>query len=210
MFVKSIMIPKYKCITAQQDETLQNVLTKLDENEIDGLPVLDGDKYAGVVTRHGIYQGFFKAGDKKEEYLNNTAAKEIVTLEDHFLHGSEMFETTLVKLKDIPLLAVVDENGKFQGAVTRSDVLDQFQSAFGVHREGVRIAFTSVETEGRIARLADIAHQFHEHIISLVTFDETDKLVRRIVMKIEKKDNIDKFVKKLEDSGFRILDIHEV
>ncbi|MEH7883114.1 CBS domain-containing protein [Bacillus sp. JJ1609] len=210
MFVKSIMIPKYKCITAQQDETLQNVLTKLDENEIDGLPVLDGDKYAGVVTRHGIYHGFFKAGDKKEEYLNNTVAKEIVTLEDHFLHGSEMFETTLVKLKDIPLLAVVDENGKFQGAVTRSDVLDQFQSAFGVHREGVRIAFTSVETEGRIARLADIAHQFHEHIISLVTFDETDKLVRRIVMKIEKKDNIDKFIKKLEDSGFRILDIHEV
>src|SRR5574342_193019 len=136
MFVKSIMIPKYKCITAQQDETLQNVLTKLDENEIDGLPVLDGDKYAGVVTRHGIYHGFFKAGDKKEEYLNNTAAKEIVTLKDHFLHGSEMFETTLVKLKDIPLLAVVDENGKFQGAVTRSDVLDQFQSAFGVHREG--------------------------------------------------------------------------
>jgi CBS domain-containing protein len=210
MFVKSIMIPKYKCVTAQQDESLQSILSKLDENEIDGVPVLDGDKYAGVVTRNIIYQGFFNAAVTKEEYLEKTTAKEKVTLEDHFLHGSEMFETTLVKLKDIPLLAVIDENGKFQGAVTRSDVLDQFQSAFGVHREGVRIAFTSVETEGRIARLADIAHQFHEHIISLVTFDETDKLVRRIVMKIEKKDNIDKFVKKLEDSGFRILDIHEV
>jgi CBS-domain-containing membrane protein len=210
MFVKSIMIPKYKCVTAQQDEPLQSILSKLDENEIDGVPVLDGDKYAGVVTRNIIYQGFFNAAVTKEEYLEKTTAKEKVTLEDHFLHGSEMFETTLVKLKDIPLLAVIDEYGKFQGAVTRSDVLDQFQSAFGVHREGVRIAFTSVETEGRIARLADIAHQFHEHIISLVTFDETDKLVRRIVMKIEKKDNIDKFVKKLEDSGFRILDIHEV
>lgn len=210
MFVKSIMIPKYKCVTALQDESLKSILSKLDENEIDGVPVLDGDKYAGVVTRNIIYQGFFNADVTKEEYLEKTVAKEKVTLEDQFFHGSEMLETTLVKLKDIPLLAVVDENGKFQGAVTRSDVLDQFQSAFGVHREGVRIAFTSVETEGRIARLADIAHQFHEHIISLVTFDETDKLVRRIVMKIEKKDNIDKFVKKLEDSGFRILDIHEV
>jgi signal-transduction protein with cAMP-binding, CBS, and nucleotidyltransferase domain len=210
MFVKSIMIPKYKCITAQADETLGSVLEKLDQNEIDGVPVLDGDKYTGVVTRNGIYQDFFNKAAAKEDFLKNTLAKEVVTLEDHFLRGSEMFETTLVKLKDIPLLAVIDEYGKFQGAVTRSDALDQFQSAFGVHREGVRIAFTSVETEGRIARLADIAHQFHEHIISLVTFDETDKLVRRIVMKIEKKDNIDKFVKKLEESGFRILDIHEV
>jgi signal-transduction protein with cAMP-binding, CBS, and nucleotidyltransferase domain len=210
MFVKSIMIPKYKCVVVQQDESLQSVLAKLDENEIDGVPVLDGDKYAGVVSRHKIYQEFFNTTTDREEFLQNKSAKDLVMLADHFLHGSEMFETTLVKLKDIPLLAVVDENGKFQGAVTRSDVLDQFQSAFGVHREGVRIAFTSVETEGRIARLADIAHQFHEHIISLVTFDETDKLVRRIVMKIEKKDNIDKFIKKLEDSGFRILDIHEV
>ena len=80
---------------------------------------------------------------------------------------------------------------------------------FGVNRPGVRIAFTSVETEGRIARLSEIAHQFHEHIISLVTFDETDKLVRRIVMKVEKKNNIDKFTKKLEEHGFRILSIQE-
>jgi len=189
---------------------LQDVLEKLDGNEIDGVPVLDGDKYAGVVTRFGIYREYFKNGQEKGDFLKEKVARDILCLQDQILHGIEFFESTLVKLKDIPLLAVVDENGKFQGAVTRSDVLDQFQSAFGVHREGVRIAFTSVETAGRIARLADIAHQFHEDIISLVTFDETDKLVRRIVMKIEKKDNIAKFIKKLEDSGFRVLDIHEV
>jgi hypothetical protein len=92
----------------------------------------------------------------------------------------------LLDLKDFPLLAVVGPNHNFLGITTRSDVLSSFQSAFGVNRPGVRIAFTSVETEGRIARLSEIAHQFHEHIISLVTFDETDRLVRRIVMKIEK------------------------
>jgi signal-transduction protein with cAMP-binding, CBS, and nucleotidyltransferase domain len=107
------------------------------------------------------------------------------------------------------LLAVVSSERKFLGVVTRSDVLSTFQSAFGVNRPGVRIAFTSVETEGRIARLSEIAHHFHEHIISLVTFDETDKLVRRIVMKVEKKDNIDRFTKKLEEQGFRILSIQE-
>ncbi|MCH6269060.1 CBS domain-containing protein, partial [Neobacillus citreus] len=183
---------------------------RLEAQQIDGLPVLQGNKYVGVVTRYGIYENYFLSNKPKEEYLTTTSVKDIATHQEMFLEGAELFERTMLDLKDFPLLAVVDEDRNFLGVITRSDVLSFFESAFGVNRPGVRIAFTSVETEGRIARLSEIAHHFHEHIISLVTFDETDKLVRRIVMKIEKKDNIDKFTKKLEEHGFRILSIEEV
>ncbi|MDZ5471172.1 CBS domain-containing protein (plasmid) [Bacillus sp. 31A1R] len=209
MFVKGIMIPKHHCFTIEHNENLTTALDKLESHQIDGLPVLEGNKYVGVVTRYGIYESFFNSSKARDEYLNGTTVAEVATHSDMYLSGDEIFERTLLDLKDFPLLAVVDENTKFLGIVTRSDVLEQFGSAFGTHKPGVRIAFTSVETEGRIARLAEIAHHFHEHIISLVTFDETDKLVRRIVMKVEKKDNIDKFTKKLEESGFRILNIQE-
>ncbi|PLS02101.1 CBS domain-containing protein [Neobacillus cucumis] len=209
MFVKNIMIPKHECFVAPVDVTLMDALEMLEKYQIDGLPVLNGDKYAGVVTRFNIYEGFFKSGKQKDDYLTSTFVSNITSHEDKFLLGGELFEKTLLDLKDFPLLAVVDENKTFLGVLTRSDVLSSFESAFGVNRPGVRIAFTSVETEGRIARLSEIAHQFHEHIISLVTFDETDKLVRRIVMKIEKKNNIDRFTKKLEEHGFRILSIQE-
>jgi CBS domain-containing protein len=204
------MLPKHYCVTIQQNETIKTALSKLEEHAIDGIPVLDGDQYVGVVTRFGIYEKFFNSNQSKDTYLETTPVTEIVKYEDKYLEGNEIFEKTLVDLKDFPLLAVVGTNKKFLGIVTRFDVMEQFQSAFGMNRPGVRIAFTSVETEGRIARLAEIAHHFHEHIISLVTFDETDKLVRRIVMKIEKKDNIDKFTRKLEESGFRILNIDEI
>ncbi|SFA98153.1 MULTISPECIES: CBS domain-containing protein [unclassified Bacillus (in: firmicutes)] len=209
MFVKSIMIPKFKSYTVQQDETLKDVLEKLEQHQIDALPVLNGELYLGVINRYRIYELFFNSQLSRDEFLQATLVKNVVSHQDKFLQGHELFENTLVDLKDFPLLAVVDEQRKFLGVVTRFDVMEQFQSAFGVNRPGVRIAFTSVETEGRIARLAEIAHHFHEHIISLVTFDETDKLVRRIVMKVEKKDNMDKFIKKLEEHGFRILDIAE-
>ncbi|MBI0576181.1 CBS domain-containing protein [Neobacillus cucumis] len=209
MFVKNMMIPKHECFTVQHNQTLKQALTQLEEQQIDGLPVLNGAKYVGVVTRYGIYENFFKSNQQRDDYLSTTTVNEVATHQDDFLEGGEVFEKTLLELKDFPLLAVVDSSGNFLGVVTRSDVLSAFESAFGVQRPGVRIAFTSVETEGRIARLSEIAHHFHEHIISLVTFDETDKLVRRIVMKVEKKDNIDKFTKKLEEHGFRILNIQE-
>lgn len=210
MFVKSIMLPKHYCVTIQENESIKSALSKLEEHSIDGLPVLNGEQYVGVVTRFGIYEKSFHSDQPKDHFLETTLVKEIIKNQDKFLEGNEIFEKTLLDLKDFPLLAVVGSNKKFLGIVTRFDVLEQFQSAFGMNKPGVRIAFTSVETEGRIARLAEIAHHFHEHIISLVTFDETDKLVRRIVMKVEKKDNIDKFTKKLEESGFRILNIDEI
>jgi predicted transcriptional regulator len=209
VFVKNMMIPSHACVALQENTSLAEALEQLETHQIDGVPVLQGEKYHGVVTRYKIYENYFLSGKQKDEYLRSVTVKDIATHQEKYLLGEEVFEKTLLDLKDFPLLAVVDANRKFLGVVTRSDVLSTFQSAFGVNRPGVRIAFTSVETEGRIARLSEIAHHFHEHIISLVTFDETDKLVRRIVMKVEKKDNIDRFTKKLEEQGFRILSIQE-
>lgn len=209
MFVKSVMKEKYNCIYVEKDDTVKIALDKLENEGIDALPVIDGDLYVGMVTRPSIYKAFFEKGIEKEDFLNNIKVSEIAIFKDLTVKEDEVFEQVLIKVKDSPIVAVIDENNIFKGIVTRFDTIEQFQSAFGVNRKGVRISFTSVETEGRIARLASIVQQYHEKIISLATFDDTDKLVRRIVMKIEKNDNIDKFVNKLESNGFRILDIRE-
>jgi CBS domain-containing protein len=209
MFVKSAMIPKHKCYVLQENDSVGKALDVLEHHQIDGVPVLSGDKYAGVVTRYNIYQNFFQSDKLKADFIKETLVKDIAAHKDKYLVGDEIFEKTLVELQDFPILSVVDEDRNFLGLVTRYDVLEQFQSAFGMQRDGIRIAFTSVETEGRIARLGDIIQQHHESVISLVTFDATDRMLRRIVLKIEKKDNVDKFLKKLEKSGFRILDINE-
>lgn len=209
MFVKSIMIPLHHCIIAEPKETLRSALKKLEDHQIDGMPIVDGGSYEGMITRYHIYEKYFLSNKQKDEFLDSTFVQDIATHQEIFLVVDEVFEKTLLQLKDFPLLAVVDEKRRFIGIMTRADVLEQFESAFGLNRPGVRIAFTSVETEGRIARLTDIAHQFQVHIISLVTFDETDKLVRRIVMKIEKNNHVDRFTKKLEEHGFRILSVKE-
>ncbi len=209
MFVKNAMIPKHKCYFVSEADSVEKTLEVLEHHQIDGVPVLAGDKYIGVVTRYNIYNGFFESGMEKEEFMKSKTAKDLAKRQDIFIVGDEIFEKTLLDLKAFPIIAVVDEERNFLGVITRFDVLDQFRSAFGMGQKGVRIAFTSVETEGRIARLGEIIQQFHESVISLVTFDDSDKLLRRIVLKVEKRDNIDKFLKKLEKSGFRILHIHE-
>ncbi|MGG1573794.1 CBS domain-containing protein [Fictibacillus sp. NRS-1165] len=209
MFVKSNMIPLRKTHFVMEKDSVKQVLDLLEKHDIDGVPVVSDKRFKGILTRHSIYEAFFASGKSKVQFLEKTKAGDIACCKNQTICEDEMFERTLLIVKDMPIVAVTDKHNHLLGVVTRYDVLEQFQSAFGMKKPGVRISFASLETEGRIARLSEITKQFHENIISLTTFDETDQLVRRMVMKVEKTPNLEKFVEKLSQSGFRILSIHE-
>lgn len=208
MFVKSAMVKKEKCYTVKPSDSIQIGLDLLEKHTVDALPVVEGTEYKGIFTWYHAYRAFFYSEKSKEEYINTTKIEDIIVNQDVYLSIDDVYEKALVKLSDFPIIAVVEDN-QFAGIVTRFDLVNQFQSVFGMNKDGYRITFTSVESEGRIGRLGEIIEKFKESVISLVTFDETDKVVRRIVLKIRKKDNVERFVKELEKSGFRVLDITE-
>ena len=206
MFVKSVMIPKEKCIAVQVDTTVSSALRELEEKEMDALPILDNGKYVGMFNKYLLYKARFYSNLDKEAFMEQTKVTDIMTNEDIFVGYEDVFENAMIKLHDFPVLAVV-EDGKFLGLVTRYDAVEQFKSAFGMNSKGTRITFTSVESEGRIQKMTDVLHKYHASVISLVTFDETDKLFRRIVLKIENDSKLDRILADLEKSGFRVLHI---
>lgn len=208
MFVKSALVKKEKCYTVQPADTIEKGLELLEKHSVDALPVIEGSEFKGIFTWYHAYRAFFYSNANKDGFVRSTKVSDVMVNQDVYLNIDDVYEKALVELRDFPIIAVVDE-GKFLGIVTRFDVVNQLQSAFGMHQPGFRITFTSVESEGRIGRLGEIIEKYKESVISLVTFDETDKVVRRIVLKVKKKNNIDKFTKELEKSGFRILDITE-
>lgn len=208
MFVKSVMVKREKCITVTMDDSIEKGMDLLEKHTIDALPVIDGVEYKGIFTWFHAYRAFFHSGKTKEEFMKTAKVSEVVVNQDVCLEIDDVYEKAILELNDFPIIAVV-EGSEFLGIVTRFDVMNQLQSAFGMNKEGVRITFTSVESVGRIGRLGEIIEKHKESVISLVTFDETDKLVRRIVLKVRKKDNVDKFRKELEKSGFRVLDVSE-
>lgn len=206
MFVKSVMIPKEKCITVQVDTTVSSALRVLEEKEMDALPIIENGQYVGMFNKYLLYKAQFYSNLDKEVFMEQTKVTDIMTNEDIYVRYEDVFENAMIKLHDFPVLAVVEE-GKFLGLVTRYDAVEQFKSAFGMNSKGTRITFTSVESEGRIQKMTDVLHKYHASVISIVTFDETDKLFRRIVLKIENDSKLDRILADLEKSGFRVLHI---
>ncbi|REJ08950.1 CBS domain-containing protein [Halobacillus trueperi] len=212
MFVKGIMKPAHKSFTAEASASLSEVLKVLDEKDIEAMPVLKSGQFTGMISKEIIFRAYFNSEEEmdRKTFLRETTAGDVAMYEGFYINDEEVFEHTLPLFKGFSVLAVVNESKKFLGLVTRFDVIEQFESAFGVKKQGVRIAFTSEESSGRIERLGDIIKSYHENVISLATFDETDKLARRIVLKIEDNDNIEAFTRKLEKTGFRILSVKKV
>lgn len=207
MFVQSVMIPRHKMVSVQTGTTVREALKLLNDRQIDGMPVLSGDRYAGLITKNRIFEAAFHSDLPKQAFLDSTTAGEIAIKADDTVDETAVFEETLIKVKDVPLVAVVDAEKNCLGIVTRFDVLEQFQSAFGMNKKGVRIALSSVDTEGRILRLAEVTRQFHQNIIALTTFDDDDKLVRRIVIKVDDNEDTDKFIDRLERNGFKVISV---
>ncbi|RIO04464.1 CBS domain-containing protein [Mammaliicoccus sciuri] len=211
MYLTNIMIPKEKCYIANPKDTIHSALDKLEHHGIDGLPVVADGKYIGMITRYSIFRHYFfkKENVSRDEFIESTKIEEILTLDLHSLNANHVVEESLLNLQDFPILAVVNDDKDFLGIVTRYDVMEQFKSAFGMKQKGIRIAITSVEAEGRIKRLSSIIAKFKLNTISFVTFDETDKMYRRMIIKVKKTNNLEKFIKYLGKNGFKVLDVSE-
>lgn len=211
MYLKTIMVPKEKCYVASPDDSVKSVIDKLEHHGIDGMPVVSQGEYLGTATRYNIFRHFFfmKEAKTRDEFIETTKIKDILALDEYSLTDDSLFEESFLSLQDFPILSIINKRNEFLGIVTRYDVMNQFKSAFGMDKPGVRIAITSVDAEGRIKRLAQAMQKFKLNAISFVTFDETDKMHRRMIIKVEQDKNIIKFTDYLKKHGFKILDIQQ-
>ena len=207
MLAKHRMLQNHQVITIQSNDTIECAINLLLENQIDSVPVLSGNKYVGMISQAEIFRRCFFSELRKEEYVKNLKVGEIATHQTICVKTDEPYEDTMNSLKKYPSIAVVDDERNFVGLVIRYDVIEIFQEVLGKDCRGIRISMTSMEKEGQLAKLLDYLHHFRINIISLVTFDSKDHLLRRIVLKIDDNKNFDKILRKFEELGLRIVSV---
>lgn len=108
-------------VATVEDETpLQEVATKLDDENVGAVAVVDGDEPVGVVTDRDIALAVSESGDVSDAMAGDVMPDEVVTLES----GADSIELARTigesKVRRIP---VVDENGALEGLVTLDDLV---------------------------------------------------------------------------------------
>lgn len=205
MLVKALMLHKEELITATPEDSLKTALDRINERSFLSIPVVDGRKFAGVISRERIFEEYFEIGGNREDYLNNTKIRKIIRADIPSIRPQDEIEKAAQALINygIPFVAVINDIDEFEGIITHYTIFKEFLSILGMDR-GKRLSVIAYDIPGQIAKLSEIIARHGGDIISFVVLDPKIKTeVKEIVVRI-KADNYSEIVNSVSKAGFRV------
>ena len=174
MLVKNWM--SKNVIAIDINDSMQEAIRLLKENDIKMMPVLKKGKLVGIIT---------------DRDLKRASASDATTLDVHEL----LFLVSKIKIKDImtkdPIMIpedftveetaeillknkisgapVTDNEGKVVGTITQTDLFKVLISLTGVGTKGIQFAFLLEDSPGSIKTIADIIRKYSGRIVSILT-----------------------------------------
>ncbi|ELC8442057.1 CBS domain-containing protein [Clostridium perfringens] len=205
MLVKAVMTKKDNLDLVTSKTILKDALKIMDDNNFLSIPVVDGNKFRGAVSKSCIYEHYFKNNLSKEELLNNVTVGEIFKTEIPIISKEENIEKAVAMLEKmrISFVAVVDEFDNFKGILTHKAVFKEFNNAFGLNK-GERIVIRTYDVPGQLSKMTKIISQEEADILSVVIVDTKSLTeVKDVIVRIKNGD-IENIKKKLKDAGFKL------
>jgi acetoin utilization protein AcuB len=174
MLVKNWM--SKEVITVDADDTMQNAIYILQEQNIKMLPVMDDANLVGIIT---------------DRDLKKASPSDATTLDMHEL----LFLISKIKVRDLmkePVftakpddtveeaaalllekkisgLPVIDENDRLVGIITRSDIFRVLLSLSGLGKKGIQFAIRIKDMPGIIKEVRELIHEYGGRTASILS-----------------------------------------
>ena len=206
MLIKSLVYKKDYLTTVNEKATLAEALQILEDSGYRCVPILDdsGKLFRGNIYKMHIYRHKSQGGDMNlpVTYLLKNATKTIKV-------NSPFFQV-FFNIKDLPYIAVLDEQDYFYGILTHSKLLGMLSDAWNIKNSSFVLTVLSDNERGNLVKMAKIISKY-TNIASCLTLDvKLGELVRRNLFTLPvgvSNDTMKAIVDKLEKKGFVVAEI---
>lgn len=205
MFVKKIMLKKEKLMIISPKENLKKALQIIEANNYLSIPVSEGEKFYGAISKDKIYEFYFDKLTNGQCVLAEYNVEDVMRTDIPTVHHLEQMEKAAYALetKNVPFVAVIDDNEVFKGIVTHNAIFHEFTELLGLNK-GRRLAVIAYDIPGQISKLSKIISEHDGDIISFVVIEPESVMdVKEIVIRL-KTDNFQIILEKVRDAGFKI------
>lgn len=205
MFVNNLMLLKEKLITVTPKVTIGKALEIMDENNFLSIPVTEGNKFIGSISKERIYTYYYENCLEKKCLLSDFIVENVMRTDVPVINPMQQAEEAahFLETRSVSFVAVVDNNGDFKGIVTHHAIFHQFTELFGLNK-GKRLAVIAYDIQGQISKLSKIITENKGDIISFVVIDPKSLTeVKEIVVRLET-ENFDDIVSKVKAAGFKV------
>ncbi len=167
-------------ITVDADESMQDAMKLIKENEIRMLPVMHKGKLVGIVTDRDLKRASASDATTLDIHellylVSQIKVKSIMTTKPITVpQNYTVEETAEILLKNkISGAPVVNQNGEIVGIITQTDLFRVLISLTGVGSRGIQFAFQLEDSPGSIKEVADIIRKYGGRMVSILTSYES-------------------------------------
>ena len=162
-------------VTVDVNDSMENAMKLLKENDINMLPVMEKGKLVGVVTDRDVKRSSASDATTLEIHellylVSKIKVKDIMTKDPVTVPSDYTIEETAQVLleNNISGVPVVDKK-RVVGTITQTDIFRALISLTGVGKRGIQLAFQVEDRPGSIREVADIIRKHGGRIVSILS-----------------------------------------
>ncbi|KRM94742.1 cystathionine beta-synthase (CBS) domain protein [Lentilactobacillus senioris DSM 24302 = JCM 17472] len=209
MILKSLIKPKDRLTTVTESVTLEEALKVLEDSDYRCVPILDetGTIFRGNIYKMHIYRHKANGGDMQ---LPVTTLLKNAT---KFINVNSAFFHVFFSIKDLPYIAVLDEQNNFYGILTHTRLLDMLSQSWNVNIGSYVLTVTSNGARGDLEDITKIITKYTA-IASVITLDAQDgELLNRIMFTLPSsvdQDRVNRIIAALERKEFKVPEVENL
>ncbi|KRM69325.1 cyclic di-AMP binding protein CbpA [Apilactobacillus ozensis] len=209
MLMKSLVKPKSRLTTLNENATLEEALKVLEDSDFRCVPVLDttGNIFRGNIYKMHIYRHKSRGGDMQ---LPVTTLLKNAT---KFVNINSAFFYVFFSIKDLPYITVLDNNNNFYGILTHTRLLDMLSQSWNVNIGSYVVTVLSHGDRGDLEGMSKIISKYTS-IASVISLDAQEgELVHRVMFTLPNsvdKELLSRITAALERKSFRVAEIEDL
>ncbi|WP_195701311.1 cyclic di-AMP binding protein CbpA [Companilactobacillus futsaii] len=209
MLVKSLVLKKDKLTTVKETVTLEEALKILEDSGFRCVPILDesGQIFRGNIYKMHIYRHKSRGGDM------NLPVTTLMKNATKTISVDSPFFKVFFNIKDLPYIAVLDENNLFYGILTHSRLLSMLSDAWNLDLSSYVLTVSSSGDRGDLEKMSKIFAKYVS-VAACMTLDaKSNEVVRRTLFTLPSGTDIEtlkEIIKRLEKKSFVVSEIDDL
>ncbi len=178
MLVKNWM--SKEIVTVDADDSMQNAIYILQEQNIKMLPVMDGENLVGIITDRDLKKASPSDATTLDMHellflISKIKVRDLMKKPVYTARPDDTVEEAAALLleKKISGLPVLDENNRLVGIITRSDIFRVLLSLSGLGKKGIQFAIRIEDKPGIIKEVRELIHEYGGRTASILSSSES-------------------------------------
>lgn len=209
MLIKPLVLKKEFLTTVNEKATLAEALKIMEESGYRCVPILDdtGTIFRGNIYKMHIYRHKSQGGDMDlpVTYLLKNATKTIKV--------NSPFYRVFFNIKDLPYIAVLDEDNKFYGILTHASLLRMLSNAWNINDGSYVLTVLSDNSRGNLTKICKAIYKY-SNLAGCLTLDVgKGEFVRRTLFTLPagvSKTTMENIVNRIQRKGFVVAEVEDL